>query len=81
MIEGLLVGVIVLVAAVYSTWVLLPAPARRKLATRLLPLASWSACPAWLGRRLRAAAAAPGTGGSPCDACGGARAPDDAPHR
>ena len=77
MLEMLMVGVIVLVAAAYSTWALLPAPARRKLAIRLLPFASSSVCPAWLGRRLQSAAAAPGAGGSPCDACSAGRTRND----
>ena len=36
MIEMLLVGAIVLVATLYSTWALMPAPARQRLARRLL---------------------------------------------
>ena len=76
MLEMLMVGVIVLVAAAYSTWALLPAAGRRKVATRLLPLAAHPACPGWLVRRLRSAAAAPGTG-SPCDACSGSRPRND----
>jgi hypothetical protein len=76
MLEMLMVGVIVLVAAAYSTWALLPATGRRKAATRLLPLAASPACPAWLARRLRSAAAAPDTG-SPCDACSGGRPRND----
>ena len=38
MIEMLLVGAIVLVATLYSTWALMPAPARQRLARRLLVL-------------------------------------------
>jgi hypothetical protein len=76
MIEMLLVGVIVLVAAVYSTWALLPATGRQKAAIRLLPLAANPACPDWLARRLLSAAAAPGNG-SPCDSCSGGRPRND----
>jgi len=76
MLEMLLVGLIVIVAATYSTWFLLPGPARQKIAARLLPFAASAACPAWLGRRLRSAA--DGTGGAKgaCDACSASRDPD-----
>jgi len=77
MIEMLLVGVIVLAAACYSTWALMPAPARQRLARRLLALSEADWCPGWIGRRIRAAASGPGISGSPCDGCAPGRAKDD----
>ena len=77
MIEMLLVGAIVLVATFYSTWALMPAPARQRLARRLLVLAESGRCPDWIGRRIRAAASGPGTSGGPCDSCGSGRPSDD----
>jgi len=69
MIEMLLVGAIVLVATFYSTWALMPAPARQRLARRLLALTTAGWCPDWIGRRIRAAAADQGASGGPCDGC------------
>lgn len=69
MIEMLLVGAIVLVATFYSTWALMPAPARQRLARRLLALTESGRCPDWIGRRIRAAASGPGNSGGPCDGC------------
>jgi hypothetical protein len=69
MLEMLLVGAIVLVATFYSTWALMPATARQRLARRLLVLTDAGLCPDWVGRRIRAAAAGPGTSGSPCAGC------------
>jgi len=77
MIEMLLVGAIVLVATFYSTWALMPAPARQRLARRLLALTTAGWCPDWIGRRIRAAASGPGTSGGPCDSCGSGRPSDD----
>jgi hypothetical protein len=77
MIEMLLVGAIVLAATIYSTSALMPAPARQRLARRLLALAEAPRCPAWLGRRIRAAASGPGVSGSPCDGCNSGRPTDD----
>jgi len=45
MIEILLVGAIVLVATFYSAWALMPAPARQRLARRLLALTTAGWCP------------------------------------
>ena len=69
MIEMLLVGVIVLAAACYSMWALMPAAARQRLARRLLVLTDAGLCPDWIGRRIRAAASGPGNSGGPCDGC------------
>jgi hypothetical protein len=77
MLEMLLVGAIVLVATLYSTWALLPRAARQRLAGRLLPLASSGWCPDWLRRRIQSAAARTGPG-SPCDNCGVSEPRDDA---
>ena len=77
MIEMLLVGVIVLAAACYSTWALMPAPARQRLARRLLALADGGWCPAWIGRRIRAVASGPAAPGGPCDGCSSGRPTDD----
>jgi hypothetical protein len=78
MIEMLLVGAIVLVATFYSTWALMPAPARQRVARRLLALSGSGWCPGWIGRRIRAAASGPGVSGSPCDGCASSRPTDDA---
>ena len=69
LLEMLLVGLIVLVAMLYSTWALMPAPARKRLAQRLLawPAPGW--WPRWARRRLEAAASGPRPGDSPCNAC------------
>ena len=48
MIEMLLVGAIVLVATFYSTWALMPAPARQRVARRLLALSRSGWCPGWI---------------------------------
>jgi hypothetical protein len=80
MLEMLMVGVIVLVAMCYSAWVLLPVPARQRLARKLLPFAASAACPGWLGRRIQAAASGPAAGASPCDACSASRPRDDVTH-
>ena len=80
MLEMLMVGVIVIVAACYSAWVLMPVPARQRLAQKLLPLAASTACPAWLGQRIRAAASGPAAGAGPCDACSASRPRDDGTH-
>ena len=77
MIEMLLVGAIVLVATCYSTWALMPAPARQRLARRLLGLSTARWCPDWIGRRIRAAASGPGISGSPCDGCASGKPTDD----
>ena len=77
MIEMLLVGAIVLVATFYSTWALMPAPARQRLARRMLALSEAGWCPGWIGRRVRAAASGPGTSGSPCAGCSPGRPPND----
>lgn len=69
MIEMLLVGAIVLVATFYSTWALMPATARQRLARRLLALSGAGWCPGWIGHRIRAAAAGPGASGSACAGC------------
>jgi hypothetical protein len=66
----LAVSVIVLVAAAYSTWALLPAPAKQKLAGGLLPIADGGWCPGWLRRRIRDAAANSAATSDPCSSCG-----------
>jgi hypothetical protein len=77
MLERLLVGVIVLVATVYSTWALLPSPARQRLAQRIaaLPAAAW--LPGWLRPHLRSAASRPAPSGDPCDGCSAHKSPDE----
>ena len=69
MLEMLLVGLIVLAATLYATWALMPAPARQRLAHRLLarPASGW--LPRWARRPLEAAASGPRPGDSPCNAC------------
>ncbi len=81
MLETLLVGAIVLVAAVYSTWALLPVPARRTLATRLAPFAASGWCPAWLRRRLREAATGGPSATDPCSGCSAHHPPRDEARR
>ena len=67
--ELLLVGLIVLVAMLYSAWALMPAPVRQRLARRLLvsPAAGWF--PRVARRRLEVAAAGPRPRDNPCNAC------------
>jgi hypothetical protein len=77
MIEMLLVGAIVITATLYSTWALMPAPARQRLARRLLGLSTTRWCPDGIGRRIRAAASGPGISGSPCDGCASGKPTDD----
>ncbi len=77
--EMLFVGVIVLVAASYSTWALLPGPARRRLAERLLGFAASGACPRWLADRIRSTAAGQGRPTGACDGCDSHRPRDGAP--
>ena len=72
MLELLLVGVIVLVAAAYSTWALLPKPARLRLASALASATETRRCPGWLRRPVRALHRRAHAGGSHCDACSGA---------
>ncbi len=67
--ETLLVGAIVLVATLYSTWALLPAAAKQKVASRLLPAIDAAWCPEWLGRRIRNAASGAASTGDPCSNC------------
>jgi hypothetical protein len=50
MLEGLLVGAIVLIAAGYAVWALLPSGLRLRLAQRIGTWARASGRPAWLGR-------------------------------
>ena len=78
MIEMLLVDAIVLVATFYSTWALMPAPARQRLARRLLALSAARWCPDWIASRIRAAASGPGAAGGPCAGCSSGRPTDDA---
>jgi hypothetical protein len=79
MLEMLLVGAIVLVAALYSTWALLPAPARQRVARRLAASSASGWCPAWLRRRLESAATRRGPAAGPCDGCSGHASRDEAP--
>jgi hypothetical protein len=68
--QSLVVAVIVVVCATYAAWTLMPAAARRSLATLLLKLA----LPERMARPLRKALApAGGCGG--CDSCGDQAAP------
>ena len=50
MLEGLLVGTIVTVAALYAIWALLPIEARRQLARRIVDASARGRWPAWLRR-------------------------------
>ena len=77
MIEMLLVGAIVLVATLYSTWALMPAPARQRLARRLLGPSKAAWCPDWIGRWLQAAASGPSVSGGACDGCSSRQPPDE----
>jgi hypothetical protein len=72
MLEVLLVGVIVLVAAAYATWALLPKTARLRLARALASAAEARWCPGWLRRPVLALHRRAHAGGGYCDDCGGA---------
>jgi len=79
MLEMLLVGAIVLVAALYSTWALLPLPARRRVAQRLAAMSASAGCPGWLRRRIESAATRRGPAVGPCDGCSEHPSRDEAP--
>jgi hypothetical protein len=67
--EKLLVGLLVAVAAGYAAWALAPRALRGRLASRLHAWTDgWSRCPQWLRSRLAAAADRSAVSG--CDACG-----------
>jgi hypothetical protein len=78
--EMLVVGAIVLVAACYSAWILMPVAVRQRLGRKLLPVAASAACPAWVARRIQAVAAGPVAGAGACDACSSSQ-PRDASKR
>ena len=68
--QTLIVGVLVLGCALFSTWTLMPAAGRRHLAQRLLKLRLPKAIQARLLRHAQA------TGGCGCDGCDhGSKAP------
>jgi len=69
MLELLLVGVIVLVAAGYSTWALLPASARRRLADALAAATDTRGCPGSLRRAALALQRRAHAGRGHCDDC------------
>ena len=72
-VQTLIVGVLVLGCALFSTWTLMPAGGRRRLAQRLLKLR----LPESIHARLRRHAQA--TGGCGCDGCDhGSKAPTGA---
>jgi len=73
--QGLLVGLIVLVATVYAIWTLVPAAARLRLVLRL---GTWSRHPgrsAWLARFAAAIERAARARLGGCTDCGAANAP------
>ena len=72
MLELLLVGVIVLVAAAYSTWALLPKPARLRFTSALASATEARWCPGWLRRPVLALHRRAQAGSGHCDDCGGA---------
>jgi hypothetical protein len=79
MIEVLLVGAIVLVATLYATWALMPAPARHRLARRLARLSAASGVPAWLQRGARSLERRTRSTSGHCDGCS-AQPPRDEPN-
>ena len=72
MLEMLLVGAIVLVATLYSTWALLPKPARLRLVRALASTAEARWCPGWMRRAVLALDRRARAGSGHCDDCGGA---------
>lgn len=74
MVQQLVVGLIVLVAAFYSLWTLMPGAARRKAAARLASLARRCGVGQQGSERLQAKLAAHGSC-SDCDSCKGCATP------
>ena len=72
MLELLVVGVIVLVAAAYATWALLPKTARLRLASALASATEARWCPGWLRGPVLALHRRAHAGGGHCDDCDGA---------
>jgi len=74
--QQFIVAVVVVAAAAYAVWALLPAASRARLATRLArgpgPLA-------WLGARLGRAARTPPPTDAGCDACSGSASGSERP--
>jgi hypothetical protein len=71
MLEAILVGLIVLAAALYATWTLLPASVRLRLAGRI---GAWGRSPGRAGWLQRAAAAVEAQARRRAGACGDCRA-------
>jgi hypothetical protein len=71
--QAFIVALIVLACSVYVAWTLMPAAARRAIATRMLRLP----LPAWLAKPFRKASL-PASACGGCDNCGDTTAPPDA---
>lgn len=80
MLERLVVGAIVVAAAVYAIWALLPLEARQRLARRLVEMSGRGRWPAWLRSGAAALDQRAGTSGDPCANCSAHQARDDAKH-
>lgn len=72
LLEMLLVGVIVLVATLYSAWALLPKPARLRLTNALDSATEVRWCPGLLRRAVQALHRRAKAGRGHCDDCGDA---------
>jgi hypothetical protein len=81
MLEGILVGLIVLAAALYAIWTLLPAAVRLRFARRL---GEWGRKPGragWLQRASSAVEVAAGRRAGACSDCCAVQSPPTAPSR
>jgi len=85
MLEAILVGLIVLVAALYATWTLLPAAVRLRLAGHLGEWGRKPGRPGWLQRASTAVEAAARKRVGSCSECSAAQGTpqrrDDPPRR
>jgi alkylhydroperoxidase family enzyme len=69
MLQTLLVGLIVIGAAVYSAWALMPATTRRRLALKGAQLAGGTSTSGWRGRVARVLSELAQASGGGCDDC------------
>jgi len=70
MLEGLVVGIVVIAAALYACWALLPIEIRRRLARRLVDASARGRWPAWLRRGSAVLHDRTSATGDPCGSCG-----------
>ena len=77
--QAILVGLIVLVAALYATWRLLPASLRLRAAQRMAEWGRRPGRPAWLQRTSTAVESAARKGVGACSDCGAVQSSPAAP--